>query len=437
MYHKHQYQLQTKDAIVKYFICVEHRRKNVEDFIIYFDENQKIVSTVFISISLICLFLHIVIYSTLKKLRQSLQSKNLLSLVCSMFFGQSLFLFGFDFTRSKTICVFISVASHYFLLVSFFCMNVISFDVCHTFINVLPVNSIKKRFKIYLYYSWATPAIIVAVANLVDRFPTHVLRDFCPDYATQVCWINNPMALLLFFILPISALVLENIFLFFMTIYAIHFKLNITQEDVVQKKDNSPGCVKFAENIEDDKKWKLHKTKVLFIVNSKLSFIMAVTWLTAFLASYLKLQLLWYPFILLNSIQGIFIFVVFDVKWKVYFTAYEKVMGKSHPNKNRKASMMQWMLGVKEKEQIIHKTEASVKENKFKKKAELLTKVLKWYKHDNLNKTVPSELEQPLSNYNAWQQLKIFQQAISAEEGAGEDVPSVRRTIERQSTIKL
>ena len=155
MYHKHQYQLQTKNGEVKYFICVEHRRKNIEDSIIYFDENQKIVSTVFISISLICLFLHIVIYSTLKKLRQSLQSKNLLSLVCSMFFGQSLFLFGFDFTRSKTICVFISVASHYFLLVSFFCMNVISFDVCHTFINVLPVNSIKKRFKIYLYYSWA------------------------------------------------------------------------------------------------------------------------------------------------------------------------------------------------------------------------------------------------------------------------------------------
>lgn len=67
----------------------------------------------------------------------------------------------------------------------------------------------------------------------------------------------------------------------------------------------------------------------------------------------------------------------------------------------------------------------------------MLTKVMKWYKHDNLNKTVPSELEQPLSNYNAWQQLKIFQQAISAEEAAGEDVPSVRRTIERQSTIKL
>ena len=71
---------------------------------------------------------------------------------------------------SHTICVFVAVASHYFLLVSFFCMNVISYDAARTFLAAqLPPANTRRRFKLYSYYSWGVPALIVIAANIVDR----------------------------------------------------------------------------------------------------------------------------------------------------------------------------------------------------------------------------------------------------------------------------
>ena len=96
-------------------------------------------------------------------------AKNLLSLVCSLFVGQLLFCYGFDLRVSHTICVFVAVASHYFLLVCFFCMNVISYDVARTFLAALPPANTRRRFKLYSYYSWGVPALIVIAANIVDR----------------------------------------------------------------------------------------------------------------------------------------------------------------------------------------------------------------------------------------------------------------------------
>ena len=120
-------------------------------------------------ISLVFLFFHIVIYSSLKKLRQSHPSRNLLCLVCSLFVGQIFFFFGFDIQFSHTVCLFVAIGSHYFLLLSFFCMNVISFDICRTFVSFLPASSSKRRLKLYSYYTWGLPLIIVGCANIIDR----------------------------------------------------------------------------------------------------------------------------------------------------------------------------------------------------------------------------------------------------------------------------
>ena len=43
--------------------------------IIFLDQTQSLVSTVLTSVSLVCLFLHILIYSSLKKLRQNVPAK--------------------------------------------------------------------------------------------------------------------------------------------------------------------------------------------------------------------------------------------------------------------------------------------------------------------------------------------------------------------------
>ena len=330
VYHDDDYDLATVDGNTVYTVCAELDSLMSEENVIYFDDIQTQLSVVLTSISLICLFLHILIYSSLKKLRQSQPSKNLLSLVCSLFIGQIFFFFGFDFQYSHSICMFVSIGSHYFLLVSFFCMNVISYDMCQTFLSPLPCTRRKRRFKVYSYYSWGIPLLIVTIATFIDRFTVpDILKVYKPNYASRICWMNNINASALFFVLPVCTLIMENFVFFIMTVYGIKKNKFQSQSSVTSR---SSGNVKFVEN-KDQTNWTQHKNKVYFIIYLKLSILMGTTWLFAFLAAILKFHFLWYPFIIFNSLQGTFIFIFFDLKWKVYFTAYEKVVGKSHPRK--------------------------------------------------------------------------------------------------------
>merc|ERR1712105_305908 len=74
----------------------------------------------------------------------------------------------------------------------------------------------------------------------------------------------------------------------------------------------------------------------------ELSILMGLAWLFGLVASFTEFQILWYPFIVLCSLQGTFIFIFFDMKKKVYYTAYEKILGKPHPN--RKSNRKRYLL---------------------------------------------------------------------------------------------
>ena len=156
---------------------------------------------------------------------------------------------------------------------------------------------------------------------------------------------------------------------------------------------------------------------------------MGLTWLFGFLASFLKLGFLWYPFIIINGLQGTFIFIFFDLKWKVYFTAYEKIMGKTHPKKGKhlKKTFMKWMSqSSSSSANKDSKSDTDTQEQRFKKKADLLVKILKWSKKGNnphsLETALDGTLKKPLSKYNAWQQLKMFQDIISIDHNQDNDV---------------
>ena len=79
-------------------------------------------------VSLATLAVHIVIFSGLKKLRTQ-PAQNLLALACALFVAQLLFLFGLDYSSSHSICIFIATLLHYFILVAFFWLNVLSYDI--------------------------------------------------------------------------------------------------------------------------------------------------------------------------------------------------------------------------------------------------------------------------------------------------------------------
>ena len=82
---------------------------------------------------------------TYTQVRGSSRPENFLPFSSSISAKYSPLFLGFDFRHSHTICLFVSEASHYFLLVSFFCMNVISFDMCRTFVSSLPRSTSREQ----------------------------------------------------------------------------------------------------------------------------------------------------------------------------------------------------------------------------------------------------------------------------------------------------
>ena len=96
------------------------------------------------------------LYCWLKKLRNE-PSQILLSLVIALFFGQLLFFFGVNFTKSKTICIFIASLTHYSFLVAFFCINVMAFDLCRTFFSSVSVSRNHRRCLFFISRFLSSP----------------------------------------------------------------------------------------------------------------------------------------------------------------------------------------------------------------------------------------------------------------------------------------
>ena len=174
---------------------------------------------------------------------------------------------------------------------------------------------------------------------------------------------------------------------------------------------------------------------------------MGLTWLFGFLASFLKMSVLWYPFIILNGLQGTFIFIIFDLKWKVYFTAYEKIIGKVHPRKSQhlKKTFMKWM--SQSSTPSNKDSKPAREEQRFKNKADLLVKILKWTKqkhsHSSERLEIHDKNQKPPAKHNAWHQLK---ELISIKEIKEHDeersaiessAPKTKAPLKRQTKVDI
>ena len=196
----------------------------------------------------------------------------------------------------------------------------------------------------------------------------------------------------------------------------------------------SRGGVKFANNKDDEERaW--YKRRVGFLLYIKLSTLIGLTWAFGLVASILEMPSLWYPFIILNSLQGIFILVFFDLKWRVYYTAYEKLTGKSHPNRRRRKRTQSKLLKCLRPPEIVaveQKSRLGVQNpdvqdelrdvedanktpgfGKFKSKSILVKNALRLKKAQKRESSALVAEEENIEELNAWQQLKIFQRSIS------------------------
>ncbi|KAI1292216.1 G-protein coupled receptor Mth2 [Halotydeus destructor] len=265
-----------------------------------------------LSVSIACLVLHLVIFLIVPEMR-NLSGRNLSSMALCLLIGYISFIVAQQpFVYSdKGYCITAAVMIYYFFLASFMWMNVMAFDVWRTLslaTSELRVSSGRQqlRFLVYATYSWLLSGLIVSIALWLDMMPGTGgdLDQFRPGFGVDnKCWFTSRKSLVVFFALPVGLVMLFNVVFFTLTSCII---LTTTNGTMSANGHKSPA----------QRNFKLY---------ARLTILAGLTWITGFLASYVDNDYLWAVFIVLNTMQGVFIFVSFTCSKKIRKSTRDKL----------------------------------------------------------------------------------------------------------------
>lgn len=146
------------------------------------------------------------------------------------------------------------------------------------------------------------PCIITILAGLAEELK-FVSYDLRPNFAVKYCWFDiRYNAILFFFFIPVSVLMVPNLILFILT---------------------ARNCSKIKSELQNmqnngNAKLKYQADRTKFIMNVKLFFVMGISWSCECISWYIKNPPeIWYLPDLANILQGVLIFIIFVMKKNV------------------------------------------------------------------------------------------------------------------------
>ncbi|XP_072035023.1 uncharacterized protein [Amphiura filiformis] len=228
-------------------------------------------------LSIFCLLLLILIF-LIQKMHRSDRNIIHMNLALALLIAQVIFVLGIDQTKNQGACKGIAALLHYFLLATFFWMfNEAIYLLSKT-------TSARKRWlklPFFLGVGWGSPAVIVGI-TLASAFNT--------AYDTKnYCWLQAPKAIWAF-VGPAILIILINTG---MLIKVIHVFLSL------------------KANMNKKKKERLWLSLRAMLLTLPL---LGTTWLVGIFSMDHRGTLVFaYIFVILNSLQGVFIFVLYCV----------------------------------------------------------------------------------------------------------------------------
>ncbi len=263
--------------------------------VIKFDSFQGYLSLIGNSMSIIGLGIQLIVYSLFPPLR-NIPGKCLMCLSVSLLFGQLLFTLSIYWSSTYIVCFISSILTHFSFLAYFFWMNVMAFDIWHTFSGQIihQEHRMSHIFRNYSIYALSLPMGVVVTSIALDLVAKTTIR---PEYANTFCWINRRSGLIYLFALPVMSIMAVNLVFFALTVKSIRKVSNLSQ------------MARHKRTCKND--------TTRFLLNVKLAVIMGLTWLSGIIASLTDHTELWYVFTLMNSFQGVWICLAFVCTRKV------------------------------------------------------------------------------------------------------------------------
>ncbi|XP_039108282.1 adhesion G protein-coupled receptor E2 isoform X2 [Hyaena hyaena] len=246
-------------------------------------------------LSLLCLLLAALTFLLCKAIQNTSTSLHLQLAVC-LFLAHLLFLTAINQTKIKVLCAIIAGALHYLYLASFTWMLLEGLHLFLTARNLTVVNySGVNRFMKRLMFpvGYGVPVLIVAI-SAASR--PHL-------YGTPTrCWLRAEKIFLWSFLGPVCAIISVNVALLLMTLWILHNKLSSLNSDVST----------------------LQNTRMLTFKATAQLLILGCTWCLGLLQVGPAAHVMAYLFTIINSLQGVFIFLVYCLLSQQVLEQYRK-----------------------------------------------------------------------------------------------------------------
>ncbi|XP_072176045.1 uncharacterized protein [Diadema setosum] len=249
-------------------------------------------------LSVTALTFTLITYFTFASLRKLVSSKLIMILCTCLLIAQALLMLGGFATAHPLACSFVAAISHFFWLSVFSISTSLAFDLGRTFGAHSSISISGKSSAIlrkYLLVAFGLPLLIVGAGVAVSFGVNSDLIRYGDELS---CWIGDGYANLVAFGGPVAVALTLNVIFFAKTVRGIHLSTRERRE----LREGAKTETNNAENLR---------------IYIKISTIMGFTWLIGYVAAFCQQDALWYVFIILNSLQGVYIFFAFCANKRV------------------------------------------------------------------------------------------------------------------------
>ncbi|KAI4541768.1 hypothetical protein MG293_008910 [Ovis ammon polii] len=246
------------------------------------DPALTVITYMGLSLSLLCLLLAALTFLLCKAIQNTSTSLHLQLSLC-LFLAHLLFLTAIDRTENKVLCAVIAGALHYLYLASFTWMLLEGLHLFLTARNLAVVNysSVNRLMKWLMFpVGYGVPAVIVAI-SAASR--PHLYGT--PDR----CWLHLDQKFIWAFLGPVCAIICVNFVFFLMVFWILKRKLSSLNSEVST----------------------IRNIKMLTFKATAQLFILGCTWFLGLLQVGPAARVMAYLFTIINSLQGVFIFLVY------------------------------------------------------------------------------------------------------------------------------
>ncbi|XP_072462641.1 adhesion G protein-coupled receptor E3-like [Notamacropus eugenii] len=257
------------------------------------------ITYVGLSLSLLCLFLAALTFLLCRAIKGTSTFLHLQLSLC-LFLANLIFLIGIKQTRLKIVCSLIAGGLHYLYLTAFTWMFLEGLHLFLTIRNLKVVNytsagQFKKRFM--CPFGYGMPAVIVAVSAASS------FQHYGTDH---YCWLNIEKGFIWSFIGPVFIIILINLSFYLITLWILRDRLSSLNKEVST----------------------IQNTRTLTIKALAQLFILGCSWSLGFfmIDSIPKpvQSVIAYTFTIINSLQGVYIFLVHCVLSRQVQEEYKK-----------------------------------------------------------------------------------------------------------------